>query len=300
MRQPAPKTITWLIALLCLLWGSTWIVIRKGLDDLPPFTSAGVRFLLAGTIMTVLAMTLGRRESGSPPRRSLWVHAGVLNFAASYGIVYWAETVLPSGLVAVLWGVFPMMMAALGHYFLPGERLAGIQWAGFLVGFAGIALLFWTDLRQFGTDGLPAAAILLLSPLACAVSTTFIKLHGANTNSTLLNRNGMLLGAALLLCLAIFTEREAEFDWTGTAVLSIAYLSICGTVVTFGIYFWLLRYAPANRLALIAYITPVIALSFSWMFAERVTWNTILGAALIIGGVIAVVRGKVRAPPSDA
>jgi drug/metabolite transporter (DMT)-like permease len=292
MQQPAAKTINLLVALICLLWGSTWFVIRVGIKDLPPFTSSGIRFAIAGVLMAVVAMTLGRRESGGSPRTSLWIQVGVLNFAVSYGIVYCVEIVLPSGLVAVLWGVFPMMMAGMAHRFLPGEQLRGVQWLGFAVGLGGIVFLFLTDLKKFGVEALPAASILLLSPLACAISTTFIKKHGATTNSTLLNRNAMLLGAALLLLLAVATEHDAKFDWTPPAIFSIIYLAVFGTVVTFGIYFWLLRYADANRLALVAYVTPVIALIIGWIFGEAVTWNTVLGSALIIAGVVAVMRGK--------
>ena len=134
MPPPPPKTVNLLVALLCLLWGSTWVVISEGLKDLPPFTSAGVRFAIAGMLMIVVAMTMGRREGGRAPAPTLWITLGILNFAVSYGIVYWATTLLPSGLVAVLWGVFPMMMAAMGHFFLPGERLRWAQWLGFVAG----------------------------------------------------------------------------------------------------------------------------------------------------------------------
>ena len=293
MHPPSPRTINLLLALLCLLWGSTWIVIREGLNDLPPFTSAGVRFALAGLVMVALALTIGRRESGNKPPTYMWVMHGTLNFAVSYGIVYCTETVLPSGLVAVLWGVYPMMMAACGHFFLPGERLAARQWAGFFVGFAGLLLLFLTDLQNFGSVGIPAAAILLISPLVSVIGTTVVKKHGANTNSTLLNRNGMLLGAVLLLLCSLIFERDAEMNWSNAALLGIGYLALGGTVLTFGIYFWLLRYAPAYKLSLIAYVTPAIALFLGWIIDnEPVTIYTVSGSVLIMGGILGVVRGK--------
>ena len=134
----------------------------------------------------------------------------------------------------------------------------------------------------------------------CAVGTTVVKLVGTKAKSAHLNRNGMLLGAVLLLALAAVTERDATINWTPTAIFSIGYLAVAGTVVTFGIYFWLLRYADANRLSLIAYVTTVVALFLGWLIGdETVTWNTVLGAALIIGGVVAVVRGKRRADRRD-
>ena len=298
MYAPSAKVVNVLVALLCLLWGSTWIMIREGLRDLPPFTSAGIRFAIAGALMIVVAFTVGRREGGERPSTGLWVLLGTLNFGVSYGIVYWTETVLPSGLVAVLWGVFPMLMAVCGHLFLPGERLHGVQWLGFVGGFAGLVLLFFTDLQEFGPEGVPAAMILLISPVASAIGTTAVKRVAAATNSALLNRNSMLLGAVLLLAVGAVTERDARIEWTSVAVFSVAYLSVAGTVMTFGIYFWLLRYADAYRLSLIAYVTPVVALFLGWLIdSEPVTGYTLVGTALILSGVIAVLRGKRRAAP---
>lgn len=299
--KPPPKLVGVLIALLCLLWGSTWFVIRDGLRDLPPFTSAGMRFTLAAVAMAVIAALFARRETGARPMARVWVMLGVVNFGVSYGIVYWAETILPSGIVAVLWGVFPLMMAACGHFFLPGEQLRGVQWTGFVAGFFGILFLFATDLQNFGPEGVPAALILLVSPLISAFGTTVVKRDGAGTNSMLMNRNAMFIGAGLLLLAGVLWERDAVISLTPRAIFSVTYLALCGTVATFGIYFWLLRYADAHRLGLIAYVTPVIALTLGWALGEEpVTWNTILGTALVLSGVVAVLRGKRRGSRATA
>ena len=137
-RRPSKFAVNASIALLCLLWGSTWIVIQAGLRDLPPVTSGGARFVVAGAAMCVLAALLGKREGGAKPPAWLWITLGLCNFAVSYGIVYRTETLLPSGLVSLLWGVFPMLMALSSHFFLPGERLHGAQWLGFVVGLLGL------------------------------------------------------------------------------------------------------------------------------------------------------------------
>ena len=294
MRTPSRRTVNLLVTLLCLLWGSTWIVIKKGLEDLPAFASAGFRFGVAGAVMAAIAGTIGRRARGGRPAPALWISLGVLNFCLSYGIVYWTQTELSSsGLVAVLWGVFPLLMAAGGHFFLPGERLHGVQWFGFVAGFAGLALLFTTDLRGFGSDGVFAAAILLLSPVSAAIGTTVIKKYGEGTSSVQLNRNAMLVGSVLLFAVSAWHERDASIEWTPTAVFSVLYLAVPGTVVTFGVYFWLLRYADAHRLSLIAYVTPAIALYLGWALGqEPITGYTLTGTALILSGVIAVLRGK--------
>jgi drug/metabolite transporter (DMT)-like permease len=268
-------------------------VIREGLDDVPPFTSAAARFLLAGVAMSLLSRLLGSKEGGEAPATWLWVVLGLTNFAASYGIVYRTETILPSGLVALLWGVFPMLMALASHLYLPGERLRSGQWLGFAFGFAGLALLFITDLRRFGPEGVPAALFLFLSPLVSATGNILVKKYGQKTNSIAMNRNGMLLGGAVLALVALASERGADAHWTRGAMWSVAYLALFGTVLTFGLYFWLLRYVEAHKLSLIAYVTPAIALTLGPLVrGEPVTKNTIAGAGCILLGVVLVVRRR--------
>jgi len=291
VRPPSPLLVNLLIGLLCAIWGSTWLILKTGLEDLPPFLSAGVRFAIAASLLVVLAPYLRRREGGERPATWIWVLVGTLNFAASYGIVYSVSTVLPSGLVSVLWAVFPLMMAASGHWLLPGEHLVARQWIGFVVGFVGVGLLFRSDVRGLGPEAVPAAALLMLSPAVSMIGQTVLKLHAGSSSSVLINRNAMLLGAVLLLLAGALTESDLEAHWTVPALLSIAYLAVAGTVVTFTLYFWLLRYAPAHRLSLIAYVTPALALTLGWLFGgEPVTAATLAGTGTILLGVVLVVR----------
>ena len=160
---PRPLTIQLLVAMICLIWGSTWVVIQEGLEDLPPLTSAGVRFVVSFAALFLLAPWLHRREKGERPTPFVWLAVGTLNFGTSYAIVYFTETVLPSGLVSVLWAVFPLMMGLAGHWLLD-EQLRARQWGGLLLGFVGVALLFVTDLEAFGPEAIPMALLLFASP----------------------------------------------------------------------------------------------------------------------------------------
>ena len=292
---PSRTITTFLIALLCLIWGSTWIVIRWGLADLPPFGSAGVRFLIAAILMSIVARVARGREGGSAPPWWLSLALGSLNFGASYACVYWSETRLPSGLASILWSIFPMSMALSGHVFLPGERLHAKQWLGFVAGFAGVVLLFANDLRAIGPEAVPAGLVLCLSPLAATIGTTLAKRHGQRVSSLLLNRNGMWIGALLLCALALLLERGTPAHWTPRAIAGVAYLAAFGTVLAFGLYFWLLRHVDAYRMSLISYITPAIALFLGWLFGgERITLTIVCGSALILFGIVLVVRGRIQ------
>jgi drug/metabolite transporter (DMT)-like permease len=295
LPRPAPWVANACIALLCLVWGSTWVVIKEGLEDLPPLTSAAARFGLAGAAMALLARVLREREGGGDPPRWLWLSLGLLNFALSYGLVYFAETVLASGLVSVLWGVFPMMMATIGHWYLPGERLRPAQAWGFVVGFVGLVVLFARDVPSFGPRALPVALLLMLSPFVSAVGTALVKRHGASSSSLALNRNGMLVGALGLALAALLLESDVPAHWSRAAIGSIVYLALVGTVATFGLYFWLLRTVDANRMSLIAYVTPAVALTLGNLVRhEPVQAATLAGSGLILAGVVLVVRGKRR------
>jgi len=292
-RSSAPSrgVLLALIALLCLVWGSTWLVIKDGLRDLPPFTSAAARFLVAALALSALAPFLARREGGTKPPWRLSLVLGGLNFGASYAIVYWTETKIPSGVTSVLWAVFPMMMAASSSWFLAGERLKPRQWIGFALGFAGVVLLCAVDLRKLGPESAWAAAVLLLSPLVSCVGTVIVKREGQHVSATLLNRNAMWIGAAILVVVALLLERGAEPVWSTRAILSVAYLSLAGTVLTFTLYFWLLRHTEAWRLSTIAYVTPAIALLLGTLVGgEPFTAWTLAGSATILAGVILATR----------
>jgi drug/metabolite transporter (DMT)-like permease len=238
---------------------------------------------------------LAKREGGRRPGLRLLLLMGCLQFAGSYAIVYWAQSILPSGLTAVLWAVYPLLLGAVGHVVLPGERMRGRQWLGMAFGFCGIACLFWTDLRAAGPKHVGAGAVLMVSPIIVAICNALVRRHGSEVSSILLNRDGMLLGAVLLGLLALSTEREATPQWTGTAVFSVAYLGLAGTCLTFSIYFWLLRHIPAYQLALTAYITPLVALTLGTLLGgERYTLQTALGTGLVLAGVAVVRRGRRR------
>lgn len=290
-RQPGQAAILTAIAVLCLIWGTTWLVIQEGLLDLPPFTAAAVRMVIAGAVLAAIARPLHRIEGGARPTLALSVLLGGLNFGTSYGIVYWGQTVIPSGLASILWAIFPMMVAGMGHLLLPAERLSLAQASGFAVAFAGIVTLFVGDLRGIGPRAIGFGAMFLASPLVSALGQTLVKRHGSATSATLLTRNGMLIGAGLLSVAMLLVENPGAVEWTPRAILSILYLAVPGTVVTFVLYYWLLRHQKSSRLSLIAYVTPCIAVTLGAARGERVLWTTLGGAALVFAG-IAIVRRR--------
>jgi len=290
------------VGLLGVIWGSTWLVIRESLDDLPPFISAATRFTVAWVLMVAVCVVLSKREGGG--RAPLWLIGvtGTLNFAGSYGIVYWAEEVLPSALTSILWAVYPLVVAIVAHCLLPDERLNLRQGTGFIVGFLGVVALFASDVHGLGPEAVSRSLVLMISPLIVAVATVLIKRYGANVSSLRLNRDAMLLGAAELWLVVWWTEDLGDAEWTPRAVLAVGYLAAIGTVLTFSVLFWLLRYAPANKLSVIPYVSPVVALLLGVAIAgESLTAMAPLGLVLILVGILLVTgfAGRRKAKPAS-
>jgi drug/metabolite transporter (DMT)-like permease len=292
-RAPGPLRTVLLMAMLCLIWGTSWLVIKIGLQDIPPFTGAALRFLIAGTCMIGVAHVLSAREGGGRPSLSVVIAHGTFQFALNYGLVYVCQTVIPSGMVAVIWAVFPLFIALGEHFVVGTQRLSGRKWLGIAVSFSGIAALFATDLRDVDARAVPMGLLLLLAPLSVAASTLYFKHKAGGVSSLLLNRDAMWLGAAMLGACAFLLEQPLAVVWTPRAIMSLLYLALMASVLTFGVYFWLLRYVPAYRMSMISFITPLVALLIgTYLGGEPIGPRTVFGALLVLGGVgLTVQRG---------
>src|SRR5262249_30696447 len=133
--------------LLCLIWGSTWVFIKLGLDDWPPFTFAALRFLLASAILW--AVVLSRRIPLPRARRDWAMMAGLgfIAFALNFGLIFWGESRIPSGLTAVLQSTIPAFGLVIAHHYLPGERITLARLIGVALGIAGVAVIFADQMR---------------------------------------------------------------------------------------------------------------------------------------------------------
>src|SRR5437773_3028894 len=130
--------LVWLI--LCGIWGSTWLFIKLGLADLPPFTFAGIRFFLAALILIVLVSARRARWPRTREEWSLIAISGALQFTLNYGLVFWGEQHISSGLAAVLQSTFPLFGLVIAHFYLPHERITAVKVAGVLLGIVGVAI----------------------------------------------------------------------------------------------------------------------------------------------------------------
>ena len=274
-----------LYALLCVIWGSTWLVIKIGYGGLGPFNVAALRFLVAAAVLAALVPVLGARWPNGRTEWRLVAVLGVALFAADYGLIYWAAQYIDSGLTAILFATLPLVTLPLAHRYVPGERITPRRLTGTLVAVIGVVALFAGRVR---VD--PAATVPMLAVVAAAVCAAIAgvasKRHGHALHPAALNAPAMLIGAAILGVASVLNGDGFAVPRDAGTWAAIGYLAIAGSVITFLIYFSLLKTWSVTSLSFISVFTPAVALLLGFVFrAERLSGLMALGTILILAGV---------------
>src|SRR2546429_1655189 len=284
--------IVWLI--LCCIWGSTWLFIKIGLNDLPPFTFAGFRFVLASLILGSLVLLRRVRWPRTRDERSLIAVSGVLQFTINYGLVFWGEQHISSGLAAVLQSTFPLFGLVIAHFYLPHERITTVKVTGVLLGIVGVAIIFSDQLSIAGSLALLGSVALVLSAVFGSYSNVLVKARGTQIDPQVLAAGQMVCGFVPLLVLGISIDgNPLKFHWTTMAVISLMYLVVVGSVIAFALYYWLVRHMDVTTTMLIALVTPVVAVILGMIVLhEKLNWRLLAGGACIISGLAFIVLRK--------
>ena len=282
--------LVWLI--LCVIWGSTWLFIKLGLENLPPLTFAGIRFVIACAILFVLIRV---RRMPLPDNRRDWgllAVTGVLSFCLNYGLVFWGEQHISSGLAAVLQATLPAFGLVIAHFHLPGERMTWSKIFGVVLGFFGVAVVFSNQLAIAGGKALAGSIALVLSALFAAYSNVLVKAYGRKLEPAILSGGQMFFGLIPLLLIGIPLEGNPfHFHWTPMAVLALLYLAVVGSVIAFMLYYWLVHKVDVTKTMLISLVTPVVAVVLGMVvLGEDLSWRTVAGGIMIMVGVRFVTR----------
>src|SRR5919112_1164913 len=283
--------------LLCMIWGSTWLFIKLGLRDLPPLSFAATRFLLATVILS--AVVAVRRASLPRGRAEWWLIArtGVLAFALNYGLLFWGEQHISSGLAALIQATIPAFGMLIAHAYLPGERLDARKMAGVLLGVVGVGVIFSNQLGSEGTRALAGSAAVVVGAACVAWANVLVKARGAKLDPAVLALGQMVCGLVPLACYGLaFEGNPLRMSWTPLAVVCLLYLTLVGSVAAFLLYYWLVQHIDVTKTMLIALVTPLAAVALGMLtLGERLTWRAIAGGALIMSGVALVVFRRARA-----
>jgi drug/metabolite transporter (DMT)-like permease len=274
-----------LYVLLCLIWGSTWLVIKVGYGGLGPFNVAALRFLLAGVIFLPIVPLLSARWPSGRTEWLLVTWVGLVLFAADYGLIYWGEQFLDSGLTSILFALLPLVTIAFAHVYVPGDRITSRKLAGSILAFVGIVALFGDRVRLDPAGLWPMLAI-VGSTVCAAAAGVATKRHGASLHPAALNAPAMLIGAGALAVVSLVVGDGLHVPRDTSTWAAIGYLAIAGSVITFLGYFTLLKTWSVTSLSFISVFTPAIALILGFVFLhERPTIANGVGGALILGGV---------------
>ncbi|HZP17804.1 MAG TPA: EamA family transporter [Terriglobales bacterium] len=297
----AARPPTWKIllafAIIYLVWGSTFLAIRVGVQEMPPFLMAGLRFTAAG-----LLLYIWMRLQGTPsPSWREWRSAtllGTLMFLIDYACLFWAEQRVPSGVAAVVLAMIPAFIATL-EIALGAQRLTARLGFGLLLGILGVVVLMnpWTSLGEAPLDRRGGVALLV----ACAgwsMGTIVTKRLVLPPSKPMSAATQMFTGGVQLLLLAWIAGEFSSFHprfISGRAWFSLVYLIVAGSLVAFTAYVWLLHYESPTRVGTYAYVNPVVAVIVgAALGGETMGRRTLLGTALVLISVAAITTAKGR------
>jgi drug/metabolite transporter (DMT)-like permease len=286
---------------LCVVWSSTWLAIKVGLEDLPPISFAALRFVIAFVVL--VAVSIGRVPL-LPKTRDDWLllaFTGVLLFSVNYGLLFWGELHVSSGLAAVLQAVIVIFGLFFAHYLVPGEPLRWQKVVGAVIAGVGVALICGRLLDHGGILAFWAGLGIVVGGASAAFSNVLLKRRALQLAPAMIAAWQMFFGSVPMLLLgAILEGNPVRFHWTTSAWLCLLYLALIGSALTFLLLYWLLPRIPVNNLQSISLITPPGAVAIGWFLGgETFSLWQLLGGAFVLAGIW-MIFGKsepVKVPP---
>jgi drug/metabolite transporter (DMT)-like permease len=286
--------------IVCIVWGSTYLAIRVGVEHLPPFLFAGVRFLIAGVVLAVIARALGE---SFPTRRKDWktlAITGVLFLTTGNGLVVWAEQYLDAG-TASIYVVTVAIWAACFDALIPGGKTR-LSWAlagGLALGLLGTVILTGATPDKILPTDLRGPLALIAASASWAYGTVYLKRHSVTTTFSMAAAIQMLAGGALLVVVGLLRSETGAWQMTSTGLWSLAYLIVFGSIVGFTAYGYALRHASATVVGTYAYVNPVVAVLLGALILhEELSGRKLVAMAVILLAVLWIQRtvAPVKAP----
>jgi drug/metabolite transporter (DMT)-like permease len=295
VRPPSWKILL-AFSIIYFVWGSTFLAIRIGVHEVPPFLLAALRFFTAGLVLYAWL-----RLKGTPapkPREWAWASAlGALIFLLDYGCLFWAEQRVPSGVTAVVLATIPVFIALLEIIFLRTQKLTVRLGVALVIGICGVAVLMN---RSFSLGEAPidraGALALLVASATWSIATILTRRVPLPASKAMSAAAQMLTGGAMLFVLAAVSNEFAGFrvqavPWN--AWFALIYLIIAGSIVGFTAYVWLLHYESPTKVGTYAYVNPVVAVCLGYFFGgESVGARTLMGTLLVLVSVITITTTK--------
>jgi drug/metabolite transporter (DMT)-like permease len=277
---------------VCVIWGTTYLVIRIGVGHMPPMLFAGIRWVIAGAVfMAVL------KWRGKPlPKANEIVHLAVVGLALlgfANGLVVYAEQWIPSGLTALLLTTVPFFMVGLESLLPKGPKLNATILTGLVMGLAGVFLIFGEDIKYVSdSDNLIGVFALLGAVFFWSMGSLYSKYVKVDVHPLMGASVQMLIAGIFLSVVGISIGELPRLSFEINGLLALAYLIVLGSFVGYASYIYALAKLPLSLVSTFAYINPVIALFLGWIvLGEKLNFQIAVAAAVIIAGVVMVKKG---------
>jgi drug/metabolite transporter (DMT)-like permease len=282
------------------VWGSTFFAIRVGVREVPPFLLAAMRFLVAGLALYGWMIARGERS----PKRREWASAfwlAILFFVIDYGLVFWAEQRVPSGVTAVMMATIPAFMALSEIIILRTRRLTVRLSLALLIGMGGVAVLVSRTLNLGGSpiDRVGAVA-LVIAAMGWSVGSALTRKLPLPPSKVMSSGAQMLAGGVLLALVAAALGEFRNFHPSTVsrgAWLSLLYLIVAGSIIAFTAYVWLIHHESPTKVGTYAYVNPVIAVLVGYFLGgEALGPRTILGTLFVLISVVVITTTRTKKP----
>ena len=302
-HPPAWKTLL-AFAIIYFVWGCTFLAIRVSVQEIPPFVCAAMRFLVAGLVL--YGWTLARGERAPTARQWLSVFVVALPiFVGDYGLVFWAEQRVPSGLAAVMLATIPVFMALSEIIILRTQRLTVRLAAALLVGLCGVAVLVSRSLNLGGAPIERSGAVaLILGAMSWSLASALIRKLPLPSSKAMSSGAQMFAGGLLLAIVGASLSEFRRFHPLAVspkAWLALLYLIVAGSIVAFTAYVWLIHHQSPTKVGTYAYVNPVVAVVVGYFFGgEALGLRTILGTLFVLASVLVITTTPATKPAPAA
>lgn len=290
LSEKTKAIIAWLN--VCIIWGTTYLVIRIGVGHMPPMLFAGIRWVIAGLIFIAFLKLQGR----ALPRKRELIHLAVVGLALlgfGNGLVVFSEQWIPSGLAALMVTTVPFFMVGMESFLPKGPRLNATILSGLVMGMGGVFLIFGEDLKYLADpNNLKGVAGLLGAVIFWSAGSLYSKYVKLAVHPLMGASVQMLIAGIVLSAMGLLLGELPQLTFERNGLLALAYLVIIGSFVGYTSYIYALAKLPLSLVATYAYINPVIALFLGWLILdETLTFQTAVAAAVILAGVFIVKKG---------
>ncbi|HLB91609.1 MAG TPA: EamA family transporter [Terriglobales bacterium] len=290
-HPPTWKTLL-AFAIIYFVWGSTFLAIRIGVREVPPFLLAALRFLIAGLILYLWMLAQGERSPSIRQWMSVFLLA-LLIFVFDYGLLFWAEQRVPSGIAAVMMATIPVFMALAEIIFLRTQQLTLRLSVALLIGIGGVAVLMSRSLNLGGAPVDRAGAVaLIFAAISWSISSTLTRKLPLPASKVMSSGAQMLAGGILLTLAAATLGEFRNFHPAAVsraAWLALLYLIVAGSILGFTAYVWLIHHQSPTKVGTYAYVNPVVAVLLGYFFGgEALGVRTVLGTLFVLVSVVVI------------